>query len=119
MVLERLGRESGPTEQEHVEVIRAWTTGSVVHVVYRAAWFEGVLGYRHDMTGWAVDDETADGIAFFEIAEPLGRLATVLDPPDGDGITWWDDATNARLTRAIPMPAVRRLPRWRRSRRRR
>lgn len=97
----------GPGDTGNVTVIDAWAEGDEIFIVYAAPWFDGKLGYRQHLSGWD-EDELVDDIAHFTIAEPLGRIALVLDPPDVDGITWWDDETSRRIEnlRIEPDPGV-------------
>lgn len=95
-ILHELAQPHGPTENRDVVVHESWTKGDEVFVVYSAPWFNGRLGYRQRLTGYDEDD-VAEDIAHFQIAEPLGRLRLVLDPPDDQGVTWWDDETMSRL----------------------
>lgn len=100
-ILHELASPNGPTENQAVVVHDSWTDGDEIFVVYSAPWFDGRLGYRQHLTGWD-EDEVVEGIAHFCIAEPLGRLALVLDSPDAQGVTWWNDETTGRSER----------PRW-------
>lgn len=86
----------GPTDTKDVTVLDSWSVDDEIFIVYSAPWFNGRLGYRQHLTNW---DEAVlvEDIAYFTIAEPLGRIALVLDPPDNDGITWWDDQTSDRI----------------------
>ena len=95
-VLRVLAAGQGPSEAKQVTVLDSWSAGDEIFIVYTAPWFDGKLGYRQHLTGWD-ENELVDDIAHFTIAEPLGRIALVLDPPDRDGITWWDDDTSSRI----------------------
>jgi len=106
-IVDVLRSGQGPTDARDVTVVDAWSEGDEIFIVYVAPWFDGKLGYRQHLSGWA-EDELVDHIAHFTIAEPLGRIAKVLDPPDTNGITWWDDARSRRIEnlRIEPDPSV-------------
>ena len=86
----------GPTEAKDVTVLDSWTVEDEIFIVYTAPWFDGKLGYRQRLPGWG-EEHLVEDIAHFTIAEPLGRIALVLDPPDEHGITWWDDDTSSGI----------------------
>jgi hypothetical protein len=88
----------GPTEAQDVTVLNSWSIEDEIFIVYTAPWFDGKLGYRQHLSGWD-ESELVDDIAHYTIAEPLGRIALVLDPPDDKGITWWDADTSSRIKR--------------------
>jgi hypothetical protein len=95
-ILHELDQPHGPTECQDVTVLDSWTIGDQIFVIYTAPWFDGVLGYRQHLDGWD-ESELVEDIAHFTIAEPLGRVSLVLDPPDSDGVTWWEPDTLHRL----------------------
>lgn len=98
----------GPTEAKDVTVFDSWSVDDEIFIIYGAPWFDGKLGYRQHLTNWDETDLVED-LAHFTIGEPMGRIALVLDPPDIDGITWWDDSTAKRIEERLriePDPAV-------------
>ncbi|MBB1198440.1 hypothetical protein [Curtobacterium flaccumfaciens] len=92
-------RDGGPTEAEHIVVHDAWSTTESFRVVYDTPGGRRVGIVRDRRTTidrldvYATGDEPTPEefgreVADFNIGEPLGRYADVLEL-DADGVGWW------------------------------
>lgn len=102
-------RDGGPTEAHRVVVHEAWATDDAFRVVYESpeGLRVGIIRERHtnidrlDPADAEVSaEELGREVADFNIGEPLGAYAEILDV-DAHGVGWWGH---------IPLPKKSRPP---------